>query len=634
MRNAATVLTTIIILVLIVGCADARPLVVKSPTDKLAATISISPSGRLQYELTRHGEPVIEPSPLGITVDNLNLGRGVSLGKAKRSRIRESYPWRGVHSTAVNNCNVDRVPVTHVASGIEYELEVRCFKDGLGFRYVVPGNTTRTVAGEDTAFKLPPGCKVWFQTNTASYEAEYQDLPVEKMPANKHIGPPMIVKLPEGRGYAAITEAALFNYSGMTLRPEGGDSRLFHAAFQDDKTWELKGAIKTPWRVVIVTPDLNGLVNSDIIHNLNDPPSPELANADWIRPGRAFWHWWSGKIGNWDSVAFDRQFKWIDHAAEFGFEYYLVDAGWEFTWRAAGKDEWAHLKELCDYAAKEDVGIIVWKRWNTGKTEGVQMTGLDTPQRRRDFFQRCSKAGVAGIKIDYMNSESKKLIDFYTDVLKDAIGYKLMINFHGANKPTGECRTYPHEVSREGIKGLEYNKWSALSPKHYASLPFTRFVAGHGDFTPCTFNPKMLKGTTFALQLATAVCYTSPVMHYADKPELYLKSPAADIIKAIPSTWVETRVLPGSKIGELAVMARRKDRTTWFVGIINGGGKKTYDLDLSFLPRGHYRCVQLADNPVRPDDLLRSQKMVTRDDAINVNLNSGGGFVAMLKPTR
>lgn len=627
-----TLLRIILILALPVAASASAGVVVESPDGNISVVISTGPAGRLQYELSYRGKQVIETSPLGVNSRDLRLGRGVTLGREDRFSLDDTYPWRGVHSLARNHFNGMRVLVAHTPTRNEYMLEVRAFNDGIGLRYRF--STGGAVSGEDTAFVLPEGSKVWFQTNTASYEGQYQAAPVEKLPNNKHFGPPVVVDLPEGRGYAAITEAALFDYSGMTLRPGGRGTSMLNAAFQDDKSWKLGPTSKTPWRVVIVTPDLDGLVNTDIIHNLNDPPSKELVEADWIRPGRAFWHWWSGKIGNWDSVAFDRQFEWIDNAAEFGFEYYLVDAGWEFTWKKPGRDEWALLEELCDYARKKDVGVFVWKRWNTGKTEGVQMTGLDSREKRFDFFHRCREAGVVGVKIDYMNSESKKLIDFYTNVLRDAIRYKLMINFHGANKPTGESRTYPHEVSREGIVGLEYNKWSALPPKHYASLPFTRLIAGHGDFTPCTFNPKMLKGTTFALQLACAVCYTSPVMHYADKPELYLRSPAADVIKAIPSVWMQTKVLPGSRIGDLAVMARRKDRTTWFVGIINGGEKRTYELDLSFLPRGRYASIRLADNPDRPDDLVRSEQKVAPSDKIKVRMNEGGGFVAMFKSTR
>ena len=607
-------------------------IVVQSPDGQLFTTVGTSDVGQLTYTLSRKGRAVIEPSPLGVTVDGSHLGRGVSVGSPDRWTVDESYRTRGVHSQARNHFSGARIPVLHAQSGTKYILEVRVFNDGVGFRYVVDGEGTHRVAGEDTAFELPEASAVWFQTNTRNYEGVYQRLPISQVPGNTHMGPPVVVELPEG-GYVMLSEAALFDYSGMTLRPSREGARRLKAVFEDDEHWDLKGTVTSPWRVIVVSDDLNGLVNSDIIGNLNEAPAPELAGAEWIRPGRGFWHWWSGKIGNWDSVAYDRQGAWVDQAAEFGFEYYLVDAGWEHTWKKPGKDKWDLLAELTSYAADKGVGVHVWKRWKTGRTEGIDMEGLDDPASRREFFRLCKKAGVVGIKIDYMDSESKEMIDFYTDVLKDAVQYELMIDFHGANKPTGESRKYPHEMTREGIRGLEYNKWSELPPRHYASLPFTRFLAGHGDFTPCTFNPKMLKGTTFALQLATAVCYTSPVMFYADKPELYRQSPAFDVIKAIPSVWDETVVLPGSRIGDLAALARRKG-DTWFVGIINGALQRSYDLDLSFLGGGRYASVQLADHPKGPERLVRTEEVVTAAASPRVWMNAGGGFVAMLTPKK
>jgi alpha-glucosidase len=611
---------------------QSQGMVVKSPDGQVALWVGVDDAGQLTYRLDRRDVTVITPSPLGVTIDAVALGRGVSLGRPERWGVDESYPWRGAHSIARSQFNGARIPVSH-KSGVKYTLEVRVFNDGAGLRYVVPGEGKRRMAGEDTTFSLPAGCTLWYQTNTTNYEGIHERRAMDEVKQDTFMGPPVVVELPHDGGHMALTEAALFDYSGMTLRAVGGGSRRLAAAFQDDKEWELEGTVTSPWRVVIVTADLNGLVNSDIIPNLNEPPVPGLANADWIRPGRGFWHWWSGTIGNWDSVAYDRQAGWVDHAADFGLEYYLVDAGWEHTWTRPGRDKWALLRELTTYAAGKKVGIWVWKRWKTGRTEGVEMEGLDDPAGRREFFRRCREAGVAGIKIDFMDSESKSIVDFYADVLKDAAAVQLMIDFHGANKPTGESRPYPNEMTREGVRGLEYNKWSALPPGHYVSLPFTRFVAGHGDFTPCTFNPEMLKGTTFALQLATAICYLSPVMFYADQPENYLRTPAVDVIKAIPAVWDETVVLPGSRIGDLAAMARRSG-STWFVGIINGGSERSHELDLSFLGEGEFSSVQLADDPQRPDNLVRTEAKVQGDASVQVNMTAGGGFVAMFKPVR
>jgi len=606
---------------------------VSSPDGKVTVVVSANEAGQLEYLVKLRGKTVLENSPLGVTVDDVPLGSGVTINKPRRFNFKETYPWRGVHSTAVNHYELVMIPVQHTVSQTRYMLEVRVFDTGVGYRYIIPGSGSRKVSSEASAFVAPKGSVVWFQTNTNNYERPYQKYALADIKKDTYLGPPMVVVLPNKLGYAAISEAALFNYSGMTIKAVGEGSPVFESAFQDDKSWTIDGTITTPWRVIMVSKDLNGLVNCDIIWNLCPAPSKELASADWIKPGRALWHWWSGKIGNWDSVAYQLQKGWIDATAEFGFEYYLVDAGWEHTWEAPGKDKWAHLKELCDYAQPKNVGVIVWKRWKSGKTEGIIMAGLDDDERRRDFFKRCHEAGVVGIKIDYMDSESKERVGFYEEVLQDAVKYKIMVNFHGANKPTGESRTWPNEVTREGIQGLEYNKWSKLLPSHYASLPFTRYLVGHGDFTPGTFNPKMLKGTTFALQLASAICFTSPVMHWADQPDMYRKSGALDVIKAIPSVWDETRVLPGSEIGELAVMARRKGKI-WFVGIINGSASKSksYKLDLSFLGSGSYQAKLLGDDPKRPDAFVRQAKKVVANDSVAVKLNPGGGFVGMFQP--
>jgi alpha-glucosidase len=608
-------------------------MVVKSPDGRLSMWVGVDGDGQLTYWLDREDRTVIAPSPLGITIDGVALGRGVAPGRPERWAVDETYLCRGVHSKARNHFNGVKLWIAHKPSERAYTLEVRVFDDGVGLRYIVPGEGKRVVAGEDTAFIQPEGCGVWYQTNTKNYEGIHEQAVVADLKQDTFMGPPVVAELAEDGGYIAITEAALFDYSGMTLRAVGESSRRLVAAFEDDAQWELEGTVVSPWRVVIVTSDLNGLVNTDILSNLNEPPAMELEHADWIRPGRGFWHWWSGTMGNWDSVAYERQAGWVDQAANFGFEYYLIDAGWEETWPKPGREKWTMLRELTKYAAGKKVGIWVWKRWKTGRTEGIQMEGLDDPAIRREFFRQCKEAGVAGVKIDYMDSEAKAMVDFYTDVLKDAAAARLMIDFHGANKPTGESRRYPHEMTREGVRGLEYNKWSALPAGHYASLPFTRFVAGHGDFTPCTLNPEMLKGTTFALQLATAICYTSPVMFYADKPEVYLKTQAADVIKAIPSVWDETVVLPGSKIGDLAAIARRSGGK-WFVGIINGGAARTYNLDPTFLGEGEYSSVQLADVAQRPDDFARTNSVVRGGTTLPVSLNAGGGFVAMFEPAK
>jgi alpha-glucosidase len=240
---------------------------------------------------------------------------------------------------------------------------------------------------------------------------------------------------------------------------------------------------------------------------------------------------------------------------------------------------------------------------------------------------------MAGVKIDFMDSSAKKVVEFYTSALAEAAALGLMVNFHGAYEPTGESRTWPNEMTREGILGLEYSIWSTIPLDHYASLPFTRLLAGHGDFTPCTFTPSRLKGTTCALQLATAVVYTSPVMHWADKPRVYVGSPALEVIKRIPSVWDETRVLDGSAIGEFAAFARRRGHD-WFVGVINAGAARVFELKPAFLGTGYYFAQFHGDKPGEPEAITWKQTVATAGQTIPIEIQKGGGFVACFSKLR
>jgi alpha-glucosidase len=206
-----------------------------------------------------------------------------------------------------------------------------------------------------------------------------------------------------------------------------------------------------------------------------------------------------------------------------------------------------------------------------------------------------------------------------------------MVNFHGANKPAGEPRTWPNEMTREGIRGLEYNKWSELPAYHYAVLPFTRMLAGHGDFTPTTFQKHMLKGTTVTGQLAHAVVYTSPFLCWADKPDVYLNSPVVDLIRVMPTTWDETHVLPGSQIGVLAVFARRAGEEWWIGGINGADHDMEYALKPTFLENRRYTATVVADNEYDSDELVLEKIEITQGATKSIKMRKGGGFVLRLQ---
>ena len=618
MKKFAVALTAAIA-ILFAGVATAAPVQVKSPDGKVTAKVMTTDDGRLSYHVMRGGTAIIEQSPMGITVGGTDLGAGVKLGNPERDSIDETYDWRGVKDKARNHCTVTTIPVTHTGSDTSYHVVFRAYNDGVAYRYVVPGSGTRKVTGEASAWRLPAGSEMWYQTDRGNYEGIYQHAEAASKAGTK-LGFPATIILPDGT-YAAITESQVFNYSGMTAEvAKSGDSAVLKGIFEDDpKGWQLQGTIKSPWRITMTGPDLNALVNCDIVHNVCPAPDKELyprgINTEWLEVGRATWNWWSGS-----PVDFKDQKWWVDQAQKLGFEYHLVDAGWNEKWNTPERSKWDRMRELCNYGEKRGVGIWVWRNWKF----------LKTHEAREDFFGMCQDVGVEGVKIDYMDNESTDVIDFYVNSCKDAAKHKIMVNFHGANKPTGEARTFPNEVTREGIRGLEYNKWSKLPRHHYAALPFTRFLAGHGDFTACTFDPDKIKGTTFTLQLATAIAYTSPQKHWADRPERYYDSPALPVIKAIPSVWDETVVLPGSKIGDVAALARRSG-DEWFVAVINGGEKKQYDFDLSFLGDGEYKTFIVRDDLQDPTKMKTREMNFSAQDSLSAPMRAGGGYVAWFR---
>jgi alpha-glucosidase len=221
-------------------------------------------------------------------------------------------------------------------------------------------------------------------------------------------------------------------------------------------------------------------------------------------------------------------------------------------------------------------------------------------------------------------------------VLRFAAQRKLLINFHGCRKSTGEARAWPNEMTREGIRGLELNKMKEgpIPAWHNAALPFTRFVVGHADYTPFTVTPAKLGPTTVTHQLATVVCFTSPLQTIAEDPEVLFQpqwNGLVSILKQIPSVWDETRVLSGSRIGDLAVMARRKG-DTWFVVALNGADKREYSLNLSFLDGQTYSAILVQDEPDLPARFKTKTRNVDQQTLLNLHMDSGGGFVLLLQP--
>lgn len=603
--------------------------------------ISTDAEGHLVYSVTQAGQTRLAPARAGVVIDNVDLGAGAVLGEARTRRIFEVFPWRGNKTSATNFCQASEIPVRS-PGGQAWTLEVRVFNDGAGFRYRVPGSGVRRVQGESTRWQLPEACTVWFQTDTANYEGAYQsaragqmplELEVKKKTRPVHVGLPMTAVYPDG-AFGMVSEAALVRYSGLTLRPEGGAG--FRAAFEDDpKGWSEEGEVVSPWRVIVLGKDLNALVNSDLIAALCEPPDPALfpegLNTPWLRPGKAPCTWMV--YGN-DGARWDRQKWFVDVSAATGCEYLLVDGGWQtekWGWLKDGGDLWGRAAELCRYGAAHNVGILLWHGYPEGREDGP---GLTTVEAREKLFQNCQKAGIKGVKIDFFDSESRAVIEAYEDLARRAAKYKILINFHGANKPTGEMRTWPNEMTREGIREQEYLLWGELPLAHYGALPFTRMAAGHGDFLPGYIQPRFLKNTTRIFQMASMIVFSTPFLCLPDNPEAYLNSPLLQFVRTVPVTWDETRVLPGSVIGDTVIMARRKG-AEWHVAVLNCRPEaRVMELDLSSLGLADKELTLYRDGPDNPACQIETGVKPPASGRLSVTMRPGGGFMAHLYPPK
>lgn len=596
-----------------------------SPNGQIQFRLTYKNAPRLNYQINFRSKPVIETAQIGILVDGLDLGRDAEVGRVETYRLKETYPWRGVHSEAVNHCNGAKIAVRHKESRTDYTIEVRAFNDGVAFRYIVPDNGKPRVPDEATAFVIPAGSTVWFHDFEGHYEGIHAKKEIAEVKDGEWAAPPMTIKLPGENGYAAITEAALINYAGLGLRATGqrGFKAVLGHAHPVSHPFDLRygkeeakrlavpaaisGTINSPWRVVMIGADLNALVNNDIVHNVSPPPDKKLFPAgfdtDWIRPGRAVWRYLDGGENTLESI---KEFSKL--AGQLGFEHNVVEGMWH-RWT---EDQ---MRELTEYSKQYKVGIWFWEH----------SKNLRTPEARQKFFDQLQRVGVVGTKIDFFDHEAKEIIDLYQAILRDAAENKIMVEFHGSNKPAGESRTYPNELTRESIRGMEYRSLTERAP-HNTTLPFTRFLAGHADYTPLIFGERR-RETSWTHQIASAAIFTSPVMIYAAHPKNILENPGVEMIKSIPSVWDETIVLPVSQIGEIAAFARRKGNV-WFLAIMNGSTGRTVKIPLSFLGSGVYRAMVVRD---RLDEAaaLRIENIVSRkNDSLTVEMRGGGGFIA------
>ena len=601
-----------------------------------------SPDGRVQFIVLSNAErlsycvrmgevSVVENSALKMIVDGYDLTSGVIFSNTESYTVNETYPWHGAHSTATNHCNGVRIVLGNDLSFATYTLEIRVFNDGAAYRFVIPGDDgVARVPEEYSDFVLPRGATVWFADMEGHYEAEYQKQDVGEIQAGQWAGPPVTFELPGGAGYGVITEANLVNYPGMALEADGRGAWIVGLGNRQpvNYPYELRygraeakrlgkpaavtGTITTPWRVVLAARDLNTLVNTDILPNLCPPADarffPQGIETPWVAPGLAVWKYVDG--GGENTIENMKRFSRM--GGELGARYHILE-GFAYRW----EDD--QIKDFVEYSKQQGVRVLFWR----GSRQ------LKTPDAQEEFFSRLERLGVAGAKIDFIDQETKEGVDQYESLLTKAAEHHCVIDFHGANKPTGRMRTWPNDMIHEAVRGME-SSGLRLRARHETILPFTRYLAGPADYTTMVFSERR-RDSTWTHQIACLATFASPILTVAANPESVLTNAAVDVIKSIPAVWDETIVLPDSKIGELTVFARRKG-TMWMLAVMSASPVRTIKVPLTFLGDGRYRASLVEDNLENDAAVVVRSNIVLRADSLTIELHSGGGFLARFLP--
>jgi alpha-glucosidase len=643
------------------------PLKLQSPDRQLEITVALNNEGATVYSVAYRNQPVIVPSSLGLEFKTGGLlSKHLRVVAMRRDAHDATYPLVvGKARQARDHYNELTISLEETqAPHRKLDVIFRAYDDGAAFRYRLPTQAALhdfAISAERSEFRFPTDLACWAlqrDSFSTSYEGEYDRFTLNRIGANAIIGLPLVVEMRDEATTVALAEADLDDYAGLYFtglnNGYGVMSRL--SPRKDDASVAVRGHVgsdgfRTPWRVVMVADQPGKLIESTLIMNLN-PPSA-IGDASWVRPGKAAWDWWSGPVAaRVKQVGMNNETMryYIDFASEFNLEYMLIDAGW-YTPVAWGPN--ADLKAditktvpaidlpaLVEYARSRNVGIWVWLNW------------VPTNDQMDKAFPYYEKLGIKGVKVDFMDRDDQEMVAFYHRIVKTAAAHHLMVDLHGAYKPTGLARTYPNYITQEGVMGAEYNKWSArVTATHNLTLPFTRMLLGPMDYTPGGFGnatrqefkiqntgPQVM--TTRAQQLAMYVVYESPFACVSDSPDAYRGQAGSEFLKIVPTSWDETRVLAG-QIGQYIVIARRYGKE-WYVGAMTNEQARDIQIPLDFLDNMAYQLSGFADG-AKPTDVRRLVEVVTarkllttgrRNGAnhFSVHLASGGGCVLRFAP--
>ncbi len=629
---------------------------VVSPDNKLKIEIQIGES--INWLVSYDGKMLIDKAQIAMTVTENgkmhHLGKNARVIRKKIDALSEVLEPVVANKSAkiTDNCNV--LSITFRGN---YSLHFRAYNNGAAYAFETNFRNRIQVADELLQINFSGDYLSYFpeEENLMShYERQYKHLKISEISNKQFCSLPVLFQSDEEM-YISVSEADLYDYPCLFLKGESNGLRSMfpkvplelEAAKQGsdrnevivkeaDYIAETNGKRTFPWRVFTIVDAPGKLIESDLIYQLSLPL--QLEDARWITPGKVAWDWWNAlNIYNVDFRAGinNQTYKYyIDFASKYGLEYIILDEGWSKTTTniMECKPE-INVEELVKYGEKKDVGVILWVLWKP----------LD--KNLEAVLQLYENWGVKGIKVDFMARADQKMVNYYQRVAQEAAKRKLLVDFHGAFKPSGLRRAFPNVITYEGVLGLEVCKWSnTVTPEHTTTLPFTRMTAGPMDFTPgamrnaqkenfkSIFTRPMSQGTR-CHQVAMYVVYESPLQMLSDNPTNYYdEAETTEFIAKIPTVWDETVALD-CKVSEYVSVARKKDNV-WYVGVLNNSKPKELEIDVSFLEAAKSYKAEIMQDGINADrcaeDYKKIIKTVKKGDKIKIKLAPGGGWAAIL----
>ena len=592
-----------------------------SPSGNITGKVGIDRSNELAYRVNLNEQTAILPSKLGLLTDKGDIGQLVEIGNPTKNEVNLTYPSRENSNLAVDHHIHYLFPVTHVESGFQYELEMSVWDNGIGFRYVFPDQTEMEIEEELTSFTLPMDATAWYQMNTRDLQDLYSSKLVSSITDTEILASLPTFELADHQGYVSLTEANLSDYAGIAYKSMGKGT--FKAHFWDTINGFTTKAKATPWRLAIISDNLNDLVNNTLVTNVSDPVKEEIRDATWIEPGKAVWfNAYNKKTGEMDETEARRVFE---ASNQLGIIHHIIGSGWR-KWGANEDEALTKVQKIVELAKEYNIGIWLWN--DTPDLDNSGDDNMYDDQTRQAFFKKVKDMGIVGLKLDHVQSETPVTINLYQKIVEETAQLELMVLFHNPNKPTGLSRTYPNLMTKEAVRGMQYN----LEATNSTIIPFTRLLGGGADFTPVNFTDSLRLGTgSWAHMLANTVIMRSSILTFIETPPNLLANESSSFIARVPSVWDETIILPPSKIGEVAVFARRSGED-WFVAVQNANkGERSIEIDLSFLPdHKTFQIEQYYDVLDNPADLKKEISNVTSRDKLIIPMRSGGGYAAMI----